>query len=180
MAYTQLTRIMLDRTESIGKLGSLMLSWMCCVGLWMGVSPELHGGAFVLPAGVERVEALAFSQCSLLTEVDIPASVVEIGADAFAACGSLNLAIFRGDAPVMGSGVFGGAGNGFQVHYTRSAIGFSTSQWMGYSAYPLANSAPELLPGGNRSVPVGALIQIVLDASDADSDALSFSAAGGN
>lgn len=157
-----------------------MLSGICCVCFWMGVSLEVHGGTFVLPTGVERVEALAFSQCSLLTEVDIPASVVEIGADAFAACGSLNLAIFRGDAPVMGSGVFGGAGNGFQVHYTRSAIGFSTSQWMGYSAYPLANSAPELLPVGNRSVPVGALIQIVLDASDADSDEMSFSAAGGN
>lgn len=157
-----------------------MLSGMCCVGLWMGVSPELHGGAFVLPAGVERIESLAFSQCSLLTEVEIPASVVEIGADSFADCGSLALAIFRGDAPVVGSGVFSGAGNGFQVHYTRSAIGFSTPQWMGYPAYPLANSAPELFPVGNRTVPVGALIQIVLDASDADSNALSFSAAGVN
>lgn len=157
-----------------------MLYGLRCVGLWMGVSPDSYAGTFVLPVGVERVEALACSQCSLLTEVEIPSSVVEIGADAFATCASLGVAVFRGDAPVVGSGVFSGAGNGFQVHYTRSAIGFSTPQWMGYPAYPLANSAPELLPVGTRSVPVGALIQIVLDASDADSNALSFSAAGGN
>ena len=54
----------------------------------------------------EHIQTGAFYGCSQLTELTIPATVHTIGAEAFAACGSLTSVYFEGDPQNLGNNIF--------------------------------------------------------------------------
>lgn len=55
--------------------------------------PRGRQGHFSIPAGVETIEAFAFSDCRNLTSITIPGSVNEIGICAFDGCVNLSLTV---------------------------------------------------------------------------------------
>ncbi|MGC9941777.1 MAG: leucine-rich repeat domain-containing protein [Verrucomicrobiota bacterium] len=72
--------------------------------------PGNLSGAYTVPAGVNYIADEAFADCSKLTQVTIPASVLALGDDlqplagdaAFADCAALLGVYFLGNAPVLG------------------------------------------------------------------------------
>jgi len=75
----------------------------------------------------------AFSNCTTVASVTIPAGVTSIGNSAFQGCSSLGSSNFMGAAPTtMGTHVFSNVANGFTVLFVNGAGGFATPTWLGY------------------------------------------------
>ena len=64
------------------------------------------GGGFHLPDTLQTIGDGAFTGCSGVTEILLPAAVAAIGDNAFDSCTALESIIFTGDAPVMGDNCF--------------------------------------------------------------------------
>lgn len=80
-------------------------------------------GEVTISDGVKTIEMYAFNGCGSITDVVIPASVTEIGAEAFKECMALKNVWFLGECPAFQAGsqdqgsVFGGSN--LTVHYPR-------------------------------------------------------------
>ena len=61
----------------------------------------------VLPEGLKTIGERAFFHNEYLQKVEIPASVTEIGAGAFAACTNLSSIVFKGENTLLHGGAFG-------------------------------------------------------------------------
>ena len=95
-------------------------------------SLNLDSVPFGASPGITSIGEDAFFYCPQLTSVTIPASVASVGQGAFYYCSDLTTAIFAGNAPTMGSNVFGQNAAGFDVEYYNGATGFTTPTWDGY------------------------------------------------
>jgi len=82
-----------------------------------------------IPNNVTSIGQYAFLFCSKLTSVTIPSSVTSMGDYAVALCGNLASAVFLGNAPMMGVGVFDYDAGGFTVFYDKGATGFTSPTW---------------------------------------------------
>lgn len=87
-----------------------------------------------LPVGLEGIGAFMFYGCSSLEQITLEASITSIGNYAFYNCSLLNRVEFKGDAPSVGTGIFGGAAQDFSVYYRASSNGFTSPIWQGYPA----------------------------------------------
>jgi hypothetical protein len=99
--------------------------------------PSAKLGAYVIPGTVTTIEYEAFYYADITT-ITIPASVTFIATYGFYGCGSLTEAIFAGNAPAMGYGVFDSAAPGFTVKFYNGATGFTTPTWQGYPSQVLS------------------------------------------
>ena len=86
-----------------------------------------------IPDGVSSIQGWAFSQYSKLKSVVIPASVTEIGDEAFYNCNNLVYAEFLGNAPSIGVNTFSASDN-FVIYYHSGAHGWSSPKWDIYYA----------------------------------------------
>lgn len=112
--------------------------------------PPGKAGAYILPSSITGIGGLnyeevvtmggAFSGCTGLTSVIIPASVTQIGwvyasrggfynYPAFSGCTALTRATFLGNAPAMAEGEFDHAAPGFTIHFLSSHQGFTSPTW---------------------------------------------------
>jgi hypothetical protein len=96
-----------------------------------------------LPASLESVDSWAFYACSSLTSLQFPASVTTLEDGAFYACPSLTRATFEGDAPSLGSDNFDGAAPDFCIYFHNDASGFTSPTWEGYPAQAYSSSGPD-------------------------------------
>lgn len=92
-----------------------------------------------LPPGLLQIPIYAFQGCSELQWIGVPASVNSIGLGAFLGCSKLERAVFDGNAPTMGSGVFHSTAAGFSQYFYEDATGFSTPVWQGYPAVSMGS-----------------------------------------
>ncbi len=95
--------------------------------------PAGRSGSYSIPEGVITLGSAAFSEGGL-TNITIPASIANVGFLAFSFCDKLSAAIFLGDAPVFGWGVFDGTDANFTIHYLSGNSGFRSPIWRGYPA----------------------------------------------
>ncbi|MDD4349193.1 MAG: leucine-rich repeat protein, partial [Opitutales bacterium] len=109
--------------------------------------PRGKTGSLVIPGSVTTIEEYAFSGCSGLTgDLVIPAGVTSIGNYAFFGCSELSSVTFMGNAPVMGTDVFGYTPPvGIKIYYMPGATDFTSPIWQGVSCeefkwqYTIAN-----------------------------------------
>jgi hypothetical protein len=106
--------------------------------------PEGKAGSYTIPGTVTSVGDDAFAWC-WLNSVTIPISVTSIGDGAFCWCSSLTSAVFMGNAPAMGDGVFNGAPNSFTAYYFNGATGFTSPTWDGYKTVSVPTLFPEYM-----------------------------------
>jgi hypothetical protein len=98
--------------------------------------------------GVRQIAPNAFTQCGQLTTVTIPRSVNNIGTHAFYDCGQLASAVFEGNAPTMGTLVFGKSAPEFQVIVSDESKRFTVPRWQGYRlSLPKEEIAVQLVGG---------------------------------
>ncbi len=93
-------------------------------------------GSLLIPSTVNDYPVViiaddAFQNCTGLTSITIPASIMSIGDSAFNGCANLVTVHFEGDAPYMGDNVFDNCGTGFIIYYLSGSTGF-TNLWHGY------------------------------------------------
>ena len=99
----------------------------------------------ILPAGLTEIDNNAFLECTSLASIIIPSSVTLIDIRAFYGCTNLVTVTFLGDAPVMGTEVFGLAAPGFFVGYFNDyESGFIAPTWPGYPVTNLGTPAPAI------------------------------------
>jgi uncharacterized repeat protein (TIGR02543 family) len=136
-----------------------------------------------LPNSVTSIGSSAFYGCAKLTGITIPNSVASIGDQAFQLCISLNsvtlgngvysiglwafydcsrlkVAVFTGDAPLMGSGVFDRTAISFAAYYLNGMAGYTTPTWQGYGyatflGVPPQFTSPTLPATGKIGTPYG-------------------------
>jgi len=96
--------------------------------------PSARTGDYSIPAGVTDVDGYAFAGCSGLTAVTIPPGVAGLANSAFNDCTGLGYAVFRGDAPTMGTRVFDDTAPAFTIYYLAGSSGFTSPTWNGYPA----------------------------------------------
>ncbi len=93
------------------------------------IGPGMFGGCpladVTIPDSVMSIDGYAFADTAL-TSVTIPEGVTSIGEWAFSNSPGLTSAVFLGDAPAMGVGVFANSDPGFTVQYVDGRTGFVT------------------------------------------------------
>lgn len=96
-----------------------------------------------LTSSVTAIGAWAYAGLKKLGSLTIPNTVSNLGSDAFHSASSLEWVIFTGNAPsTMGDEVFDAAAEGFTIFYHSTSTGFTSPEWMGYTAVELGiNSA---------------------------------------
>lgn len=102
---------------------------------------ELETGVFadctkldsiIIPDSVKMISSKAFFGCAGLTQINVPYYIDYIGDQAFEACSSLQEAVFIGEKPTMGVGIFNGASVGFKIKYNAR---YSSTWSLGYEAF---------------------------------------------
>jgi len=96
-----------------------------------------------IPDSVTDIGAEAFYDTGL-TELVIPGNVAEIGASAFASCSNLSSVTFLGDAPQTGDDVWEGASGAFQIYYFADKNGWSQPEWRGYPSAAIPAALPDV------------------------------------
>ncbi len=101
--------------------------------------PGRRSGAYAIGPTVITLVAHAFSECSGLTEVTIPASVTSIEFAAFRDCSNLTKITFEGNAPgTLGGSAFSGVASNATVCVSSSATGFGDV----FGGLPVVRAAP--------------------------------------
>ena len=104
-----------------------------------------------LPDTVTQIGKLAFYGCENLSTLTVPDSVLVVEDYAFANAAGLQSIVFRGNAPVMGAGIF--AGLNLEVRYPTAAAGWTDGvkqsytgsvRWSGVGASALAAQESDL------------------------------------
>lgn len=104
-----------------------------------------------LPDTVTQIGKLAFYGCENLSTLTVPDSVLVVEDYAFANAAGLKSIVFRGNAPVMGAGIF--AGLNLEVRYPTAAAGWTDGvkqsytgsvRWSGVGASALAAQESDL------------------------------------
>lgn len=104
-----------------------------------------------LPDTVTRIGKLAFYGCENLSTLTVPDSVLVVEDYAFANAAGLQSIVFRGNAPVLGAGIF--AGLNLEVRYPTAAAGWTDGvkqsytgsvRWSGVGASALAAQESDL------------------------------------
>ena len=97
------------------------------------------GGAVVISNFVTSIGDSAFYNYFSLTNLAIPASVTNIGVDAFEECTNLATVFFYGNAPTADSTAFAGYTNA-TVYYLPGATGWSSP----YAGLPAIQTTPQV------------------------------------
>lgn len=115
----------------------------------------------------------AFSNCTELQSVRLPDSLTSIETFAFWKCAALTSVTFAGNAPSLGTSVFGNTNSGLKIYVPYGATGYDGSGWSGYAGklvhgtpvtgVTLDKTALTLEPGG--TYPLRAMVKPD-DASD--------------
>ena len=94
------------------------------------------------PDSLQTIGRNAFYGCSSLDHVEFPDGLESIESYAFSECG-LTYAEFLGNAPTLGSEVFGyiGESNSIVIYYHNGTTGWSSPKWNGYYAACVEASA---------------------------------------
>ena len=104
-----------------------------------------------LPDTVTQIGKLAFYGCENLSTLTVPDSVLVVEDYAFANATGLQSIVFRGNAPVLGAGIF--AGLNLEVRYPTAAAGWTDGvkqsytgsvRWSGVGAAALAAQESDL------------------------------------
>lgn len=104
-----------------------------------------------LPDTVTQIGKLAFYGCENLSTLTVPDSVLVVEDYAFANAAGLQSIVFRGNAPVLGAGIF--AGLNLEVRYPTAAAGWTDGvkqsytgsvRWSGVGASALAAQESDL------------------------------------
>ena len=95
----------------------------------------------VIGNGVTSIGGEAFSSCSQLKSVTIPAGVIYIGDSAFRYT-PLSEVYFKGDAPEVGYFVFS---SDPLLYYIQGKAGWTTPSWNGYRTEALSPEEPPFL-----------------------------------
>ena len=83
--------------------------------------------------GLEKIYDCTFSGNSILREVIIPESVIELSDNAFDSCNNLLGVKFKGNAPqIVKTELVGEFGIGYTIYYYDGAEGFDSPDWSGY------------------------------------------------
>jgi hypothetical protein len=91
---------------------------------------------YKVPDGIVRIKDEAFDGTQKLVGAVIPASVAEIGAEAFSECIKLQMMVFLGDAPQMSEWfVFDDVPKSMKIFYLDGASGFSLPDWYGFTSH---------------------------------------------
>lgn len=91
---------------------------------------------YKVPEGIVRIKDEAFDGTQKLIGVVIPASVAEIGAEAFSECIKLQMMVFLGNAPQMSEWfVFDDVPKSMKVFYPEGAQGFPFPDWYGFDSF---------------------------------------------
>lgn len=106
----------------------------------------------IIPNTVISIGNNAFDNCSEMKRVTIGSGVTSIGNSAFNICPKLRAAYFLGNAPQIGSLVFGPGSNATYaqayrttLYYLVGSTGFEDTPYYGYDPYPPYGY---ILPGG--------------------------------
>ena len=117
-----------------------------------------------LPSRLISIGDYAFLGCFNLTSLVMPKSVTWLGNGAFQGCRSLGSIYFAGDAPSLGTSVFGIAGwysDPATVYYLPGSTGWGTN----YGGLPTVLWNPQLqLTGGVVQVTGNTNIPVVVEA----------------
>ncbi len=95
---------------------------------WYSVRSEI--GKIIVSEGVQTVGNSAFYDCSNLTEVSLPLSIVGIGSNAFADCESLEEIVLPANLKVIGSNAFYASGiRNIDIPASVTSIGKNAFGW---------------------------------------------------
>jgi hypothetical protein len=100
------------------------------------------------PSGLEEIDSSAFSQCTSLSEITLPATVKTINREAFSACTNLEIIVISCNVATMGSNIFAGCTN-------LTIYGYQNSEAQKYAT---ANDIP--------FVSLGKFVTVKFDAGD--------------
>ena len=87
----------------------------------------------VLPTSLETISSEAFAGAHRIVSLDVPETVVSIGARAFKDCTRLESISFKGNAPASDSSIIQGATANLIFYKKSNSTGWSTPPWSGFN-----------------------------------------------
>ena len=87
----------------------------------------------VLPTSLETISSEAFAGAHRIVSLDVPETVVSIGARAFKDCTRLESISFKGNAPASDSSIIQGANANLIFYKKSNSTGWSTPPWSGFN-----------------------------------------------
>ncbi len=91
--------------------------------------PKDFEGEYVIPEGTEIIESEAFAECTKLTSITIPDSVIDIMPYAFSGCSLLNSLTLGAGIENIYMGAFFECDNLLKIHYNGSVEQWCSIEW---------------------------------------------------
>lgn len=107
---------------------------------------------------VATVGTYAFRGCSAVTSITLPESVTRLDGSAFRFCNALTFVRLEGNAPVLGSYVFGDGAASRTLQYLEGSTGYDVSPWteftqiIDHAGTWVTTVAPTCTTDGSRSI----------------------------
>lgn len=127
-------------------------------GTWQGMIVEFYD----LPARLDVSDGvLTRVEANGDASIVIPASVAEIGENAFAGCGTLSTITLRGDAPTVADGAFAGVSDGCVVRIGETAAGYGVEdgKWHGMRVERYPTATVSFVMNGGTPVAKPAIVE---------------------